>query len=176
MKLPHTRENLIVQELNDEVMVYNLTTDKYYCLNSTTKTVFEACDGEMTIEELKRQSNLPEEVIYLSLDEIKRNELLKDDYISPLAGMNRREVIKRAGIATMIVLPVITGLVAPKAVNAASPAACFASGATFTPNTGVCTGLTCIALCSQEGITRCCTGAANTAVINIFTNNTCTCA
>ena len=74
MKLPQTRENLIVQELDNETMVYNLTTDKFYCLNSTAKTVFNACDGKTTIEELKLQSNLPGDVILLSLDEIRKND------------------------------------------------------------------------------------------------------
>jgi len=69
---------------------------------------------------------LPDDVIYLSLDEIKKNDLIAENYVSPFAGMSRREIIKRVGLASMVALPIITGLIAPKAVNAQS--GCVADG------------------------------------------------
>lgn len=118
MNLPKIRRDLLVQDLNDEVLIYDTNFDKSYCLNSTARTVFNACDGKTTLEILK--NDLPEDVIFLTLDELKRNNLIQSEYVSPFGGMNRREVIKKVGLATMVVLPVITGLVAPKAVHAAS--------------------------------------------------------
>lgn len=118
MNLPEVRRNLLVQELHDEVLIYDTITNKSYCLNSTAKIVFNACDGETTVKDLK--FHLPEDVIYLSLDELKRNNLIADEYISPLAGMSRREIIKKVGLATMIALPVVSTLVAPTSANAAS--------------------------------------------------------
>ena len=69
MNLPKIRENLIVQDLADEVLIYDQTTNKSYCLNETAKTVFNACDGKKVFADL----NLPEDIIHLSLDELKNN-------------------------------------------------------------------------------------------------------
>lgn len=120
MKLPIICENLLVQDLNGEVMIYNLNTNKSYCLNSTAGKVFNACNGSDTIEDLKLKTGFSDEIIYLSLDEIKKNDLIESDYSSPFAGLNRREAIKRVGLTSIIALPVIAALVAPSAANAAS--------------------------------------------------------
>jgi hypothetical protein len=118
MKLPKIRRDLLVQDLNDEVLIYDTNIDKSYCLNSTAKTVFNACNGKNTLEDLKQ--DLPEDIIFLSLDELKKNNLIQDDYVSPFVGIDRREVIKKVGFATMAALPIIISLTAPKAIQAAS--------------------------------------------------------
>ena len=41
---------------------------------------------------------------------------------SPLAGMDRRQLIKKIGLSSMIALPLISSLVAPNAANAQSGA------------------------------------------------------
>ena len=115
MKLPKIRGNLLVQELSDEVLIYDQSTNKSYCLNETAKIVFNACDGNRTFADIK----LPEDIIYLSLDELKKQDLI-DDYASPFAGMSRREVVKKIGLASMVVLPLISSIVAPVAARAAS--------------------------------------------------------
>lgn len=120
MKLPIICNNLLVQNLNDEVMIYNLDTNNSYCLNSTAATVFNACNGSDTVEDLKRQTGLSDEIIYLSLDELKKHDFIGSDYSSPFTGMSRRAAVKRVGLASMAALPVIASLVAPSAANAAS--------------------------------------------------------
>jgi hypothetical protein len=153
MILPEIRRNLLVQELNDEVLIYDQTTNKSYCLNSTAKTVFNACNGKDTFEDLK--FHLPENVIYLSLDELKRNNLLASSYVSPFVGMSRRNVIKKVGLATMVALPVISSLIAPSSANAASGglalyAACSSSSQC---STGNCQG-------GNDGPSICCSPSA----------------
>ena len=120
MNLPKVRRNLLVQDLNDETLIYDLTNNKSYCLNSTAKIVFNACNGKTAFDDLKIQTNLPDEIIYLSLDELKSNDLVETNYVSPFSGMNRREVIRKVGLASMIALPVISSLIAPNAASAAS--------------------------------------------------------
>jgi hypothetical protein len=85
-------------------------------LNSTAQTVFNHCDGTKTFAD----ADLPKDVIYLSVNESKRNGLIEDNYDSPFAGMNRREVIRRVGFASMIAQPVILSLIAPTAAHVAS--------------------------------------------------------
>lgn len=122
MNLPKTRtDNLLEQNLDKETLIYDLTADKAFNLNETSTIVYRACCQNLTFKELKRESKLTDELIYLALDELKRNDLITDEnYVSPFAGMSRREVIKNVGLASMVALPVITGLVTPTAANAAS--------------------------------------------------------
>ena len=119
--LPPARiTEIVVQELGRELLVYDLTLHHACQLNETAATVFNACDGRQTFDDLKIKYNFTDAIIYLALDELKKQNLLAGDYASPFAGMSRRAVIRQAGLASMIALPVISGLVAPQALQAAS--------------------------------------------------------
>lgn len=121
MKLPKARtENLLEQNLKDETLIYDLLINKAFNLNETLSVVYKACGQNLTFDELKRRSKFTDDFIYLALDELKRENLLAEDYRSPFANTNRREIIKKVGLATMIALPLISGLIAPKAIRAAS--------------------------------------------------------
>lgn len=123
MKLPQTRiDNIVVQNLPKEVLIYDLLTDKAFCLNETSAIVYNSCNGKTTFSRLKTESKLTDDVIFLALDELKRADLLEKDadYNSPFAGMSRREVIRKVGLSSLIALPVISTLVAPTAANAQS--------------------------------------------------------
>lgn len=121
-KLPKARtENLVEQTLDKEVLLYDTITHKAYNLNETLSIVYKACNGKTSFDDLKRRAQFADDFIYLALDQLKRENLLADNsYNSPLSGINRRDVIRKVGLATAFALPVITGLVAPKAANAAS--------------------------------------------------------
>lgn len=121
MKLPKARtENLLEQNLKDEILIYDLATDKALNLNETSSAVYKACGQNTSFDEIRRKYKFTDEFIYLALDELKRNNLLAEEYSSPFAETSRREVIRKVGLATMFALPLISGLVAPKAINAAS--------------------------------------------------------
>lgn len=109
-----------MQQLGTETLVYDLTTHKMYNLNETSAKVFNNCDGKTSFDELKSKYKFTDDLIYLALDELKRNNLIENDYPSPFAGMNRREVIRRVGVASLVALPAISFLVAPMATNAQS--------------------------------------------------------
>lgn len=127
---PRSRQtNLVVQELKDEVLIYDLDTQKAVCLNQTAALVWELCDGKKSIGEisqsLSEKLNLPanEELVRLAIDRLKKEKLMANDEKDPvdtLAGLSRRAVIKKVGLATMIALPVITGLIAPISASAQS--------------------------------------------------------
>ena len=130
MQLPKARiTELIEQEADKELLIYDLQINKAYTLNETLKAIFKACNEKMSFEDLKHQYNYTDELIYLSLDELKKHNLIQANYNSPFAGMTRREVIRKVGFASMIALPVIATLSAPTAAMAAS-------GACVAPNAG----------------------------------------
>lgn len=175
MILPKIRQNLLVQELTDEVLIYDQATNKSYCLNETAKTVFNACDGEHSVADV----SLPKDMIYFSLDELKRQNLIETDYVSPFDGISRREVIKKVGLASMVALPVITGLLAPQASQAAS--ACVNANGSPAGTTlfgGVSCGNTdsavCQNVCQQFGGGNCCSG--QTQLNGTCPSCTCQCA
>jgi hypothetical protein len=156
MKLPKTKENLLVQDLPDEILVFDISANKSYCLNDTAKVVFNACDGVKTFDDI----NLSEEIIYLSLDELKKNNLIQDNHRSPFAGMNRREVIRKVGLASMIALPVISSLSLPSAAAASS--LCIGNGQSGGPGAQVCE--ISAAECNERARSLCfsCTGTFST--------------
>lgn len=122
-KLPKARlTDLLIQETGSELLIYDLLIDKAYCLNETSKNVYQACNGRTTFEDLKRNNQYTDDLIYLTLDELKKLNFLESPsaYVSPFAGMSRREVVRRVGLVTMVALPVISGIVAPASIRAAS--------------------------------------------------------
>ena len=40
------KQGLVVQEMPDEVLIYDLDTNKAHCLNQTAAFVWKSCDGK----------------------------------------------------------------------------------------------------------------------------------
>lgn len=128
--LPEARmSDIVVQHLKGETLVYDLITDKAFCLNETAKIIFDACGNQLSFAELKRRHKFSDEIIFFTLEELKKINLLakNDEFASPFAGMTRREVIRRVGLSSAVALPLISSLVAPKSTDAASGAVACAS-------------------------------------------------
>lgn len=166
-KLPTARTaDIIEQKIDADLLVYDLRVNKAYILNETSGTIFKACDGKTNLTELCKKQNYSPELVYLALDELRKNDLIETDesYVSPLAGINRREVVKRIGISSLAALPLISSLTAPPAVAAASSVCtpnapgCVASNnryITTQPNFQTCT--------SSVGSAGCCSCARTSA-------------
>lgn len=120
-KLPKAKTaDLVVQESGKELLLYNLTANKAFCLNETSAIVYQSCDGKTTFAELKKQSHFSDELIFLALEELKRENLLEENYSSPLERLSRRQAVKKIGLSSLSALPVITSIVAPTAAASAS--------------------------------------------------------
>lgn len=127
-------ENLVVQELDGEVLIYDLNTNKAFSLNETSSLVWQLCDGDKSVSEIsesisrKLDSPANEDLVWLALEQLKKEKLIAngEEVVSNFAGMSRREVIKKVGMGTMIALPLVSSLVAPAAVSAQSSGACAA--------------------------------------------------
>jgi hypothetical protein len=150
---PCVRANgLVVQALPDEVLVYDLERHKAHCLNHTASLVWKHCDGRTSVTEmvrvLEREMNnpVPEDVVWLALQQLGKAQLLAGEPHALETGkrMSRREVIRRLGWGAAVALPLVTTIVAPTAVEAAS---CLSTGSVCTTGaqccSGVCAGLIC---------------------------------
>lgn len=117
-KLPKARiENIVIQKLNNELLIYDLISNRALCLNETSKIVWQACDDKTTFAEFRSKNNsqFSDELIWLTLDQLKADNLLdKRVEIEPkFNGLTRRQVIIKVGFTTMIALPLIVSIVAP---------------------------------------------------------------
>ena len=132
------RENIVVQELENEVLIYDLSLNKAFCLNESSAIIWQMCDGKKTISEISRavgkklDSNISEEFVWLAIEQFRKDNLLSNDFAgifeSVFAGMTRREVIRKVGFTSMIALPVVASLTAPIAASAASGCFCVNPG------------------------------------------------
>ena len=126
--LPKSRQDgVIVRELPEEVLIYDLQRDKAHCLNKTAGFVWHHCDGRTRVATVarllaaKERTPVDESVILLALDQLAERHLLVD----PLprqsgAKVSRRNLVLKYAPAALA-LPVILSITAPTAAQAATP-------------------------------------------------------
>lgn len=144
------KANIVVQNLENEVLIYDLTINKAFCLNQTAGLVYQLCDGKRTVAEIsdlmsiELKTLVSEDFVWLALDGLKKDGLLEnaDELTNHFGGLTRREIVKKVGLASMATLPLISSVVAPSAVMAQSetcPVGMCINGA-FGPGREYCMG------------------------------------
>src|SRR5712691_3388551 len=102
--VPRARvEGLVIQELPDEVLVYDLDRHRSHCLNRTAAMVWRHCDGRTSVEQMARllQQELSlsadEEVVRWILDRLGRAHLLQRRHSYPVteACSSRRALLRK---------------------------------------------------------------------------------
>jgi len=135
------KTGLVVQEMPDELLVYDTENNKAHCLNRTAAFVFKSCDGGKSAADipslysLESGNKMSEDMVWLAIDQLNENDLLEQQVKSLFAGQSRRDVIKKIGFASVVALPVIASLVAPKNAIAAASCACANPAACITQTT-----------------------------------------
>jgi len=147
---PIARQNaIVVQELTDEVLVYDLDSNRAHCLNRSAALVWKSCDGSNTINDIVKQfdGKVTEDFVWLALEQLKESGLLQNEIAPRFQGQSRRQVLKTIGLASMVALPVIASLVAPSSALGAANCTCVSNSA--------CTGMSqCPSTtnCNQVGL------------------------
>src|SRR5215210_3189650 len=110
--LPHARRaKLVVRELIDETLVYDVEGHRAHCLNRTAALVWELCDGERTVSLIAGQvgerlsADVPEEVVRLALEQLADRGLLApcDSRPEPAPDLvSRRAMVRRLGLAAAV--------------------------------------------------------------------------
>jgi Coenzyme PQQ synthesis protein D (PqqD) len=155
---------ILTEELGDELLVYDEQRDLACRLNATAATVWQASDGQHTIEELVEllQERLGEvadpDLVMLTLDDLDEHGLLESGYQgrdSDEATISRRRFMRRAGLAGAVAvsLPVVEMIVAPTPAAAQSPTPPSPTGPTGTTGTTGPTGATGIGSTGPTGPT-----------------------
>ncbi|NNF00297.1 MAG: PqqD family protein [Pyrinomonadaceae bacterium] len=165
---------LIIQETEKELLVYDLNTNRAICLNETSALVWKNCDGVNTAADIAKNigdstgHSVDEELVWFAIEQLDKENLLDGSEEIPqrFSGLSRRELIRKVGIGSMIALPIVSSLVAPQSFHAQT---CVGVGANFAPGTVTASGATypggvCIPgdpfnICAGQG-GNCCTGMA----------------
>lgn len=147
-------DGLVLRELPDELLIYDTETHDAHCLNATAAFVWRQCDGETTVTEIAEragaafETEMDDEVVWVALEDLWKRQLLEGEVAPAREGtMSRSQVLRRAGIAAAIAVPVVVSIAAPKAAHAAT---CIPSGQPCTfgqqtccpdtpcPDSGIC--------------------------------------
>lgn len=129
-------ENIVVQEMPAtengpaELLVYDLTNNRAHCLNETAAMIWKQCDGVSTVEEIAKNlsGTGSEDLVWLGIDQLSKENLLVNNRQLSSDKPNRREIIKKVGIASVIAIPIVSSLAAPSSVMAAVSCSCITNG------------------------------------------------
>jgi hypothetical protein len=174
--MPQARtRGIVVQELENECLVYDLNTNLAFRLNATSAKIWKRCDGISTVQEiaksLGKQMNLQldEDFIWFAIADFEKNNLLAEKANCPtdFGNHSRRKILFKYSIPILL-LPLVASIVVP---SAAQNASCRANGTViqagvsctidFDPqNTGCCSGFQtlvvanpCDLVCGTPGAT-----------------------
>ena len=147
-RMPQARRSgLIIQEVDSEILIYDQETNKAHCLNQTAAKVWNYCDGETTLADacsaLSRdlETLVDEKLVWYAVDQFSKDNLLEREVEFPafiIPGMNRRQMVRTLGLAAVVAVPLVTSIVAPTPVQAAT---CKAPGQPCGGAAECCSGL-----------------------------------
>ena len=149
------KDRLIIKELLDETLVYDLDTDKAHCLNAAASLVWKRCNGSRNASEIAHSLRgslgsssvgADERVVWFALAQLDKFNLLENPGFFP-AVESRRQVVRTLGIAAMA-LPLVATLVVPISAEAAS----CGQACTNPPD---CTSLSCTKCTGPAGSRTC---------------------
>jgi hypothetical protein len=119
------QERLLIEEVGDELVVYDEQRHRAHRLNRAAALVWRSCDGRKTVADLKEilQSELnpavDETLVWKALDRLGKANLLQEA-VRPPAGMTRRQALGKFGqtAALALLVPTITSITAPTPLQA----------------------------------------------------------
>lgn len=142
--LPRARTSeLITRQVGAEMLVYDRDSRKAHCLNPTAALVWAYCDGQTTVAEMARllsaemKTPVVDEFVWFALTQLRNSHLLQKPWPEPAKTprISRRSLVKHLGIAAAVTVPLVTTIIAPTAVAAAT---CFPVSAACTANSDCC--------------------------------------
>lgn len=159
---------MVIEELGDELLVYDLTRDQAHSLSATASKVWRRCDGRRKPEALGVELGFDAQTIEQALDELERCDLLDSGpTLSLEGGTTRREMtIKVAKVsAAAAAVPLIFSVAGPVAEAAGSVTVEFCTSNGLSHGCGVdCMARNCCCCCQGtatpptacQGDTMCC--------------------
>lgn len=152
------RENLIVQNMGDEIVLYDTLTNQAHVLNPSAALVWKLSDGKHRVPQLAQfvarelHAQPDTALVELALKQLSLASLLEQSPASlpPTLKFTRREFIQKAALAAMVI-PVVKTISAPGAQQASS---CIPQGGSCQSSDECCGGRPCddnVCVCFAAG-------------------------
>ncbi len=111
-------DQLVVEKLGTELMIYDQSRNQAFCLNQTAAFVWQHCDGKSTIKDIATKmahtldKPVDENIVTLALQTLSKDGLLEISNLTTFvpASMSRRELIQKIGVRATVALPLVTAL------------------------------------------------------------------
>ena len=163
--LARSSEDLVVEEVGEELLVYDQTNDTAHSLSVAAVRVWRACDGESSVKSLVTELEMDSDTVKRALEELDECNLLENG--TQLDGMTRREATLKgakigAGIASA---PLIYSILAPAPALAASQAYCLSIFGNCTSDTDT----TGCGICHMAGCSCCGPGSTGGPGVKLCT-------
>lgn len=144
-------ERIVVQQLPDEILIYDLQSGQAYCLNQTAALVWQNADGATPISEIARRlqkkfrAPVEESVVWFALKTLDEQNLLSGGIAIPagFASFDRRRLIAMLGKSAAVAIPLVFSITAPQASHAASNAAALRANGQVCTSDAQCAGGDC---------------------------------
>ena len=123
------KSDLLISALDQETIIYDTKTDKASCLDKLGTAVWNACDGESDIASIlsalksRGHQDVTDQIVLMAIHQLEQEGLLEDSFVIEeyrRKSLSRREMIRSLGKGAAALLPVVTTVVVPPAVHAAS--------------------------------------------------------
>jgi hypothetical protein len=145
------KDNIIIQEAGNELLVYDLRSNRAHCLTESAAFIWNCCDGGTSVEQMRQKikerfgTEVSEDFVLLALEELGREGLLESSVETGLGKISRREALRKVGVGTMIALPLVASLAVPNtALAVASCVGQMCSDLSPCTSSCICSGGTCI--------------------------------
>ncbi|CAN5336247.1 hypothetical protein BH10ACI2_BH10ACI2_18350 [soil metagenome] len=123
-------KDLVVMPLADEMLVYDLSNNEAHCLNESAAFVWSKCNGDIWVDEITKAvearfaTPVDADFVRLALSQLNERKLLTASGFDLPKMPNRREAIRRIGLASAVAVPIIASIVAPSSVLANASCSC----------------------------------------------------
>jgi len=125
-------ERLIVREIDDETLVYDMGRHAATCLNEFAAKVWRRCDGETSVAGIAAALREDERAVWLALHRLNESELLGGEIALPpdmRTGKTRRQIAAQLGLgAAVAAVSSIAMTTAAHASGAAFGSPCSSNG------------------------------------------------
>jgi hypothetical protein len=98
-------ERLIVKEIDDETLVYEVSRHAATCLNEFAAKVWRQCDGDKSVADIADALGEDERAVWLALHQLNKSKLLVEEIALPpdmRTGKTRRQIAGQLGLGAAV--------------------------------------------------------------------------
>ena len=146
MRPRRRQQSLVVHELPDELLVYDLRRHRGFCLGKNISWIWRHCSGQRTpgqiAEDLQAELGVPvpADVVGVALHRLSKARLLQDPLVPASPGGSRRDLLKKAAQLGGLSILAISAPTAGQAATCLSAGACVNSRCTDPSGRVCCSG------------------------------------